>query len=645
MILLPICTVFVYFKVCAVLCAAAAHRERMSNVATAGQLHMPNSLHYGGVTAGGVSKTKLKRKTPSELRGELLKQKNSLEFTDESPSVTSFMRNADGAVSGIKKPDSSKAARFTRMDEHFPVTKTSRLLCRKENLKENIPSKCVSRMKNSSIALDSNAKHEVQKSCLDGTVASEGGNNTSRHINNSSEKCTTNTFKSVRELSLGGEMFCASSSVDMGKALKGLVSCEPHSASASLADPMHRAGHIVPQSLSEIHIPGQKIPLDLTLKTSMRVLSSSSVNWFHRLINCATLNDMGLFSHEGFKGQSMTSVQPACPNQITSDGGFHSWLHPQSSLPSVAISALISASGGQLDFLSKRQQAWEDSFRSLYYMLRKELCKIFYVCTVQFVVMFTISGCPNKTKHSCYAYVSQSTRNLRSLLKEYDVSFSMPLCRSKVEEVNAEDLVELSEIAKNNLGKTRATGSMTGVDNTPQSLLMFAGKNVNALSFYTPLTGSDVPVLYSPVPFENASLSAPEVRCKQVRKVDHMSSQLKDSNMDIEPISSSTGICYSVEIRDAYLPPWVISGVCNAMRSNGGDFQASFVTESSSIGLNVGLDMVTNQASQQAEADVPENDDSFGIRNTTLSLQRHSAFLKGLKYGDASYTAFLSPID
>lgn len=30
---------------------------------------------------------------------------------------------------------------------------------------------------------------------------------------------------------------------------------------------------------SEFHVPGLNIPLDLTLKTSMRVVSSSSVNW------------------------------------------------------------------------------------------------------------------------------------------------------------------------------------------------------------------------------------------------------------------------------------------------------------------------------------------------------------------------------
>lgn len=72
------------------------------------------------------------------------------------------------------------------------------------------------------------------------------------------------------------------------------------------------------------------------------------------------------------------------------------------------------------------------------------------------------------------------------------------------------------------------------------------------------------------------------------------------------------------------------------------------MTESTSVALTAGLDSVSNQlTSQQAETDIPaeENDVCFGIPNSTLSLQRHSAFLKGLKYGDSSYTAFLSPID
>lgn len=40
------------------------------------------------------------------------------------------------------------------------------------------------------------------------------------------------------------------------------------------------------------------------------------------------------------------------------------------------------------------------------------------VCTAQFVVMFTGCNGPEDTKRSCCAYISRSTRYLRSLLKE-----------------------------------------------------------------------------------------------------------------------------------------------------------------------------------------------------------------------------------
>lgn len=64
------------------------------------------------------------------------------------------------------------------------------------------------------------------------------------------------------------------------------------------------------------------------------------------------------------------------------------------------------------------------------------------------------------------------------------------------------------------------------------------------------------------------------------------------------------------------------------------------MTELTSVILNAGLGIVSNQLPSREENDV-----CSGITNSTLSLQRHSAFLKGLKYGDSSYIAFLSPID
>ncbi|KAK4480884.1 hypothetical protein RD792_011736 [Penstemon davidsonii] len=171
-----------------------------------------------------------------------------------------------------------------------------------------------------------------------------------------------------------------------------------------------------------------------------------------------------------------------------------------------------------------------------------------------------------------------------------DVSFSMPLCHSKVEEVTAEDLVELSEIAKHNLGQTRATETLTGVDNSPQSLLMFTGnKNIHGLYdfllnyrvFLSSLTGDDVPVLYSPVPFDNAALSAPEA----------------------SPIMTTICITYmftSLETASTLTPS---------------DFKYKslkmkcFKTKSTSIGLNVGLGIAKDQTTE-------ENGLPFGILNS-----------------------------
>ncbi|KAL3532203.1 hypothetical protein ACH5RR_005724 [Cinchona calisaya] len=116
---------------------------------------------------------------------------------------------------------------------------------------------------------------------------------------------------------------------------------------------------------------------------------------------------------------------------------------------------------------------------------------------------------------------------------------------------------------------------MSHVDNSLQSLLMFTGNQsvhglydflLNFRFFFYSLTGMDVPLLYSRVPFENATLSAPQVRCKEVRRAGQMHLPLKDSNGAGEPTPcSSPGICYSVEIKDAYIPPWVVSSICNSL--------------------------------------------------------------------------------
>ncbi|KAK9079243.1 hypothetical protein SSX86_000913 [Deinandra increscens subsp. villosa] len=616
----------------------------MAKVATRGpMIPAANPLLFsGGVeggSSGGCSKGGaggIKRKTLSELRGEQLKRKNMVEIMDESPATEiGSIGNANVVTSELLQPISSKNPRYidTRVDELFPSRKNSlrlKMQSGKENVKENIIVDHTDCLKNSSFSAKLAADRKPPQ--CSGQKDTHASTSTSQpHITN--KKCSVSTFRSVMELSTGGEK-SSGLSLDMDEAFKGLAARPPSNVSISPNESFDgKANSTSANFCSEFNVSGHKIPLDFTLKTSMRVVASSSVSWFHRLINEHTFN--------------------GSTAQISNTKALYSWVYPQSSLPPSVISALIISSKGegQTNFLTKRQLAWETSFRSLYVMFRKNICNLFYVCTGQFVAMFANSNTSTESKTGYKAFVSQSTRTLRSLLKEQDISFTMPLCYSKVEQVSTEDLFELSEIEKHNLGKTRRTVSLSDVDNTPESLLVFSDNNVQGLydfllnyRFLLPsLNILDVPSLYSPVPFENAAVSAPEVKCREVRRIDHFSALTTN-----QPNHGSTSTShYTIEIKDAYLPPWLTSSVCDTLRSNGdNNFETSFVTEPMSIGLNVGVDTVSHKFEPKDTPVEGLHDPScpFGVRNTVVSHHLSRAFLKGLKFSDDSYTASLSPV-
>ncbi|KAF5734002.1 protein downstream neighbor of Son [Tripterygium wilfordii] len=631
----------------------------MAKVAAASPLSS-SSLQIGGGTlqVGPM----VKRKKTSELRGEQLKQTNIVELVAESSG--SFPASTCEVENGIKKPELSRNPRYidTRVDEVYPAKKSRlRTLFGKENAKENVSSEQPSSLKNLSVLSSLAAKRRQQLSSLEklatsAGVAKDGGVKTSQTI----EKCSFSAFRTVTELSSGGDRSSGLAVVDMNKALKGLAALAPAVPSGSDVDgdPTSTfSGNFRP----ECCVPGQKSPLDLTLKTKMRVISSSSVNWIHRSLLCSTYNGMPQFtSHSGFSGRPNTSSNSGhvSKSPFTNSKALHSWIYPQSNLPPSLISVLTSSSVGEAEtyFLRQRQLAWEESFRSLYYMLRKSICKMFYVCTSHFVVMFTVDDGLGRTKRSCNAYISQSTRGLRSLLRQHDVSFSMPLCYSKVEQATTEDLVELSEIEKHNLGQTRRPRSLADVDNTPESLLAFGGNEkvhglydflLNYRSFLTFLAGADVPVLYSPMPFQNASISAPEIRCMEIKRSEHIAAIPRGNNVNVtESKEGSTGFTSSIEIKDAYLTPWIISRICAIMGSEGGKFEANFVTERTSTGLNVALGTFSEKSDSLAASDEHclESSCAFGIAEARVVPCLHSGILKSLKYCNGSYTASLSPV-
>ncbi|KAK7396798.1 hypothetical protein VNO78_17957 [Psophocarpus tetragonolobus] len=610
---------------------------------------VPPSSHRigsGPLKSGSVAK----KKTPSELRGELLKRASVVDLTDESPPPLAEPTKTTEVDNGFKKPGLWRAPRYTdtRVDEVFAAKKLRfKIASGKENAKENPSLGQTSNLKNLS-AFSTLEKRQQGNSCLENSVPSgEVSKDSVLQSCQTFEKCNQGKFRSVSELSAAADTSGGSAAIDLGKALRGLAAVEPHDVNDSTAGLTE--GHkdlttVAGNFLSEFHLPGQKVPLDLTLKTSMRIVSSSSQNWSvmrgtvpHLTFQHSYLNSQNMRGSEGFKV-------------------LHSWMYPQSILPPSVVSSLSSStSDGELEFLRKRQVAWQESFRDLYYMLRKNICGLFYVCTAQFVVMFTGGDCSGKSKCSSNAYISQSTQGLRSLLSEHDLCFSMPLCHSKVEQVATEDLVELSEIEKQNLGQTRRLRSFSDIDNTPESLLVFSGNyNVHALYdlllnhrfLLNSLSSMDVPVLCSPMPFQNSALSSPDIKCMETRRAEDIASYNRSWN-DVEcGRGSSDGLC-TVEIKDTLLPPWIICSICALMASEGTDFEASFVTEPTSIGLNVALKSTCDKSleSKAAHSESLQDQGSiFGISEAVVASRLCSCSLKGVRYSDDSYTASLSSI-
>ncbi|KAI5425230.1 uncharacterized protein LOC127125502 [Lathyrus oleraceus] len=598
----------------------------MAKVATPSA--MPPSSHgISSVPLKGASVAK--RKTPSELRGEQLKREIFVDYTDES-STSGGSSKAAEVDNRFKKPGSFRAPRYndTRLDDVFSAKKPRyRHAFGKENVKEN-PSleQTNNQTKTTSAVKRQKGISRFEKPAASGEATKDGA----PQAEETNEKCSQGKFLSVADLSSDVDRSSGETAIDMGKALKGLASLEPHVDSGVATDSSQKHGDSAPtiagNSFSKCHIPGKKAPLDLTLKTSMRIVSSASVDW-----------------NENIRG-----------------GGFkvlHSWMYPQSTLPPSIISVLSSSTAeGELEFLRKRQVAWEESFRDLYYMLRKNVCGLFYVCTSQFVVMFTGGDGSGKSKCSCNAYISQSTRGLRSLLREHDLCFSMPLCRSKVEQVTTEDLVELSEIEKHNLGQTRRSRSFSDVDNSPESLLVFNGNdNVHGLydllfsyrTLLTSLSGVDVPVLCSPVPFQSSSLTSPDIKCMKMRRAEDIAANNGSIWKDNEfAEGSSDGLFCSIEIKDTFIPPWIICSICALMGSEGKSFEASFVTEPVSIGLNAALKSSCEKSESKSPGSESFRDcsNSFGIPEAAVMSSLCSCTLKSVKYCDGSYLASLSPV-
>lgn len=69
-----------------------------------------------------------------------------------------------------------------------------------------------------------------------------------------------------------------------------------------------------------------------------------------------------------------------------------------------------------------------------------------------------------------------------------------------------------------------------------------------------------------------------------------MSVPLKESNMTGEPNHGpASGFCYSIEIKDSYLPPWIIASLCDYLDSGWSSYEARYYKIYAALAIKSGL--------------------------------------------------------
>jgi hypothetical protein len=84
--------------------------------------------------------------------------------------------------------------------------------------------------------------------------------------------------------------------------------------------------------------------------------------------------------------------------------------------------------------------------------------------------------------------------------------------------------------------------------------------------------------LHAPVPFDNASLTTPELSCRRVERVDRVARPhcVEKKTLGLEPSKEpSSGVLYTMEIKGVF-PPWVVKRLCAVLQvSQSSGFEAS----------------------------------------------------------------------
>lgn len=201
-------------------------------------------------------------------------------------------------------------------------------------------------------------------------------------------------------------------------------------------------------------------PIDWTLKQKLRLISSQPFPWTQNLKISEESSGLTSFARCLDIDKCNTSLDTS-PN-----AKFHQccllwqqpvlpWLplFPRNSLKSNTNGINLGASSIVKTSL---YEAWTDSFKSLYQLIRTRQCPYFYVCANSFTALFRAAGvCGYGDLH---VLVTPTTRGFRNLLKEQDIEFEMSLQPAKDAKQNLKegnDVVSKEHFRANSFGSLK----------------------------------------------------------------------------------------------------------------------------------------------------------------------------------------------
>lgn len=182
------------------------------------------------------------------------------------------------------------------------------------------------------------------------------------------------------------------------------------------------------KQIEVVKAQGEKwLPIDWSLKHKMRFISLKPFPWnqklkiseeasgitaYTRCLDSSTETTLDISPNAKFYQCCLYWQQPTLP-----------WLsmYPRN-INKAQFSCHIGTNSAVKESL---QKAWSDSLRSLFQLLRTGQCPYFYACGNHFTVLFRAAGiCGFSDMH---AIITPTTRGFRSLLKQEEIEYSMPL--------------------------------------------------------------------------------------------------------------------------------------------------------------------------------------------------------------------------